>query len=259
MQSGKKTMEWMIGILAVTLVWLASVAQARAEVTSHDFTTPELREQLVQTLIDQGAAEHLTIHLYEQFPAVLYRHTAPITPAINITKLDETAHRFSATVQLESEGAGGRTPVGQSFVVEGRYEPWVRVPSVAHRVSGDTPITEADIAWLNVPEHRVGRDTLLEPTQIIGQAPRRVLMPGRPIQAEDVMKPQVIKKNDNVTMVFETPHMQLRAMGVAMGDGAVGDRVSVRNPDSHATVYAIVQAPGVVRVAPRMVETSWNQ
>jgi flagella basal body P-ring formation protein FlgA len=57
-------------------------------------------------------------------------------------------------------------------------------------------------------------------------------------------------------MELQTTGLSLSALGVAMRAGAVGDRITVMNPNSRAVVEAEIIGPDRVRVAPGSFPTT---
>jgi flagellar basal body P-ring formation protein FlgA len=72
------------------------------------------------------------------------------------------------------------------------------------------------------------------------------------------MKPAIVQRNDNVTIVYEAPGLSLTLRGQAQDSAALGDTITVQNVQSKRFVQGVVTAPGRVTViaAPaRFVET----
>jgi flagella basal body P-ring formation protein FlgA len=62
------------------------------------------------------------------------------------------------------------------------------------------------------------------------------------------MKPELVHRNDTVTLIFEVPGILLTIRGQAAESGAEGDLISVLNLQSKRTVQGIVTGIGQVRV-----------
>ena len=69
----------------------------------------------------------------------------------------------------------------------------------------------------------------------------------------------VVTKGQTVTMTFDAPGVELTAMGRAMGEGGVGDTVTVQNPASFRMINAIVIGAGTVRAAGPAAPAAQNQ
>jgi flagella basal body P-ring formation protein FlgA len=65
------------------------------------------------------------------------------------------------------------------------------------------------------------------------------------------MQPLVVRKNDPITMTYENKMLRITANGVATQDGAVGERIGIRNATSQTTIYGVVTGPGAIVVKGR--------
>jgi flagella basal body P-ring formation protein FlgA len=83
----------------------------------------------------------------------------------------------------------------------------------------------------------------------VGLAARVALRNGQALRADDLIKPQVVQRNEAVTITYEVPGIMLTVRGKALEAGAVGDVVGVLNIQSNRTVQATVLAPGRVSIA----------
>jgi len=83
----------------------------------------------------------------------------------------------------------------------------------------------------------------------LGFAAKRALKPGQVIRAADVMKPELVARNETVTIGYEVPGMVLSIRGKALEAGAKGDVINVLNIQSKRTVQATISGPGRVSVA----------
>jgi flagella basal body P-ring formation protein FlgA len=62
------------------------------------------------------------------------------------------------------------------------------------------------------------------------------------------MRPDLIQRNDIVTLVYEVPGVVLTVRGRATEAGAEGDTISVLNEQSKRTVQGTIVGPGRVMV-----------
>jgi flagella basal body P-ring formation protein FlgA len=65
----------------------------------------------------------------------------------------------------------------------------------------------------------------------------------------DLMKPEIVARNDTVTIVYQAPGLVLTLRGQAQEAGALGDTIGVLNIDSKRTVQGVISAPGRVTVS----------
>ncbi|MCA1944535.1 MAG: flagellar basal body P-ring formation chaperone FlgA [Desulfovibrio sp.] len=71
---------------------------------------------------------------------------------------------------------------------------------------------------------------------------------GQPLTKVDVEPLPAVVKGSSVEMIFQGRHVLLRVPALAMADGAVGDRILVRNTQSNRDVFATVQDARTVTV-----------
>jgi flagella basal body P-ring formation protein FlgA len=121
----------------------------------------------------------------------------------------------------------------------------LRVVVPAHDIARGVTIADSDLAYQMVPTAQSG--TVLSMNDLVGMEARRFLHAGETVRGDDVRRPIVVTKGALVTMTFEAPGIVLTATGKAMGEGGVGDSVTVLNPVSFRQITAIVTGPGTVR------------
>jgi flagella basal body P-ring formation protein FlgA len=85
--------------------------------------------------------------------------------------------------------------------------------------------------------------------QAVGMAAKTALRSGQALRADDLIKPQIVQRNEAVTITYEVPGIMLTVRGKATEAGALGDIVGVLNIQSNRTVQATVVGPGRVSIA----------
>jgi flagellar basal body P-ring formation protein FlgA len=83
---------------------------------------------------------------------------------------------------------------------------------------------------------------------VIGLAARRPVRAGQALRNVDLMRPELVQRNDNVTLIYEAPGMKLTMRGKALESGAEGDTVNVQNAQSKRTIQGTVTGQGRVTV-----------
>jgi len=84
--------------------------------------------------------------------------------------------------------------------------------------------------------------------EVLGMKVRRPLSTGNVIARGAVEAPRLVRRGQIVTLVGGNGPVEIRATGKALGDGAAGDRVRVRNERSGRVVEGVVAENGTVRV-----------
>lgn len=113
-------------------------------------------------------------------------------------------------------------------------------------ISEQTLVDRAfNAAWsAKMPVHKVR-------SEIVGKVARRTLMPGEPVPLNSVRPADAVTQGKTYRIVFREDGLVISGMAVAMSSGAVGDLVSLRNPDSGVVVRGIVGADGTVQMGAR--------
>jgi flagella basal body P-ring formation protein FlgA len=62
------------------------------------------------------------------------------------------------------------------------------------------------------------------------------------------MKPDLVQRNETVTLVYQAPGMVLTIRGKANDSGTEGDVISVINEQSKRVVHGVIVGPGRVAV-----------
>jgi flagella basal body P-ring formation protein FlgA len=84
----------------------------------------------------------------------------------------------------------------------------------------------------------------------VGQEAKVTLYAGRPVLGGDVAPPALVKRNQMVTLVFQSEGLTIHTDGRALERGAVGDLIHVMNLSSHLTITGFVSPDGSVSVGP---------
>jgi flagella basal body P-ring formation protein FlgA len=85
-------------------------------------------------------------------------------------------------------------------------------------------------------------------SELVGKVARRTLVAGQPIPLNATRVPDAITQGKSYRMEFREAGLVISGTAVAVTSGAVGDLVTLRNPDSGVMVRGIAGADGIVRV-----------
>ena len=109
-------------------------------------------------------------------------------------------------------------------------------------------VKASDVTMERRPKTEVRGDGIAA-GQAIGLAAKVALRGGQALRSDDLIKPQVVQRNEAVTIYYEVPGILLTVRGKALEAGAVGDVVGILNIQSNRPVQATVVAPGRVSIA----------
>jgi flagella basal body P-ring formation protein FlgA len=90
--------------------------------------------------------------------------------------------------------------------------------------------------------------SVLTPDLAAGKEAVRALQAGNPVRAYDLIKPQIVRRGEPVTIAVRSGALAITAQGKALASGARGDNVRVVNLGTNRTLDGIVDGPGIVRI-----------
>ncbi|HSC61121.1 MAG TPA: flagellar basal body P-ring formation chaperone FlgA [Rhizomicrobium sp.] len=123
----------------------------------------------------------------------------------------------------------------------------MRIVVPSHSIPRGTTISDSDLSYQNVDASSVQAGVVSSMNDLDGMETRRVLRAGEPIRPDDVRKPILVTKGSMVTINFIAPGITLTAVGKAMGEGGMGETVTVLNPISYRQISCTVTGAGTVR------------
>ncbi len=147
----------------------------------------------------------------------------------------QNQNRFEAILVAPSK----EDPI-QTLRVSGAMHRMIDVPVLTAPIRKGAIISARDIEMITVREDEVRGDMVIAQDELIGMTPKRIVMPGKLIKANDLQAPLIVARGDFVTMTFNNSGMTLTARGKALENGAKGDVVRIANASSSRTVEGIV-------------------
>jgi flagella basal body P-ring formation protein FlgA len=157
---------------------------------------------------------------------------------------DRRSRRVSATVWI------GPSPTDRkaSVRISGAVVELVDVAVVSRALARGETVKEADVSMERRPRDMVPPDGLFEGGALAGRIARRAMTPGSLVRHGDLTRPELVARGEVVTVVYEAPGMMLTMRAKASDGGALGDTVSITNPQSKKALQAVVVGPGKVSV-----------
>lgn len=84
--------------------------------------------------------------------------------------------------------------------------------------------------------------------QYVGMSVVRTISSGAVVRPRDVAEPLQVRRNSSVKMIYRLGRMEITATGRALGEGRMGDIISVMNVDSRKRVEGRVTGMGTVEM-----------
>jgi flagella basal body P-ring formation protein FlgA len=158
--------------------------------------------------------------------------------------------RFDVTFEIANENAA--TPTRLRFT--GRAIETVEVATPTRAIDRGDVLKASDVAIERRPRADAGGD-LASSDRAVGMQARKQIRAGEVLRAADLTKPDLVQRDQNVTLTYEAAGLYLTVRGKAQGTGAEGDVVNVLNLQSKRTVTGIVVGRGQVSISPPSAAT----
>ena len=175
-------------------------------------------------------------------------HRGGLTPIA--VRYEPRSTRFDVTFEIEREQ--GQTPTRLRFT--GTVLETVETTVVTRSIERGEIIKSADVVVERRPKAEAGADPAAR-DRAIGMQLRRGVRAGQPLRMPDLAKADLVQRDQNVTLIYETNGLYLTMRGKSIEAGSEGDTVNVLNLQSKRTVQGTVTGPGQVTmsvVAPRL-------
>lgn len=124
----------------------------------------------------------------------------------------------------------------------------VEAAVLARGIERNEVIKSSDVVIERRPKLEVGGD-LAGRDRAVGMQARKQLRVGQALKTADLAKPDLVQRDQNVTLIYESVGLYLTIRGKALEGGTEGDVVSVLNLQSKRTVSGIVVGRGQVSIS----------
>ena len=201
-------------------------------------------------LIGGGASPDCDIELAGFTPPLVPEEADPRS-VVSDLDYDASAGRFSAVLSVTGNGM---EPI--HLRVAGRVDDTEEVPVATTRLLSGTVLGADDVHMARVHVTMIRGEVVARLGDAVGMQVKHQIVAGQPIERADLMRPAMVQKGATVLMLLDSPGITLTGQGHAMESGAIGERIRVLNPVSHAVVEVEVIGPGRVRVTPGALPVS---
>lgn len=155
---------------------------------------------------------------------------------------DPRSGRFDALF----ERPGGRNLIRYTGVYAETFEAVVLTRALA---VGDI-VRMSDVAVVRRPRAELAANVVAGAEAAVGMSARRAMRVGDVLRQSDLGRPEVIARNDNVTITYQAAGIALTIRGKALESGSHGDVIQVLNVQSKRSLQATIAGPGHVVVIP---------
>ncbi len=238
LMSSPRRRAWLLGVPVLLLSWIG---------------TPQAAEQ-IQDL--DGIRQAVESFVAAQTPP------APGTRTIEVGNLDSRLRLQACEQGIQTFfPPGARTGDNRTVGVScPGPKPWTLYVSVHISYRGDvlvaarglargTVIGASDVIIQECNLRGGPFGYLTQAEQALGKRTTRPVRPGAPIAEGILEEIPLVTRGQKVWLVAESPYLQVRMIGTALQDGAVGDRVRVENSSSQRVVEGTVAEDGIIHIS----------
>lgn len=244
-------------LIGVDTAGLNEIVVTRASRVIPEKDIENLIARALSTRFDLGPAKDIVLKFAREMRNIYVDPGAHGEMRISHIDYDVRSGRFDAKVEIPV--SAGRRNI---LRFAGRAIAMVEIIAVARGIERGTVLKEADIVIERRPRADVGQDLIAKREDAIGLATRASLQAGRPLRTADLTKPDLVQRNETVTLVYEVPGITLTVRGRAMDGGGQGDVIGVLNEQSKRTVHGVIVGPGRVAIStgsPRLAANTLNR
>ena len=236
-------------VRAHALVGLDTAGLSEVKVTRAARMIPAkvVEDEVARGLSEQyqiGPVKDITINFDRALRAMYVSPSAVGEPRVSRLYYDARSGRFDADLELPT-GASSRG----TLKLAGTALATVEVAVLGRAVERGSVIKDSDVEMERQPRAQIGRDVITDRDRIVGLAARDNIQPGRPLRSTDLTRPQIVQRNEIVTLTYEMPGIMLTVRGKASEGGAQGDVISVLNEQTKRVLQGVIVAPGHVAIS----------
>lgn len=159
-------------------------------------------------------------------------------------RYEPRGNRFDITFEIANEN--GTAPARLRFT--GSAVEMVEAAVLARNVERGDVLKSSDVVVERRPKAELGTDIAAR-DNAVGMQARRQLRTGQALKGADLVKPDLVQRDQSVTLIYDASGLYLTMRGKALENGTDGDVVNVMNLQSKRTVSGVVSGRGQVSIS----------
>ena len=230
---------------AVIGVDTSGASDVRVTRAGRAITTRDVETQVAQAIVHRlGLSDDsaITARLDRDLQTFYVEAGAAAPLQISRLRYDQRSGHFDAMMEIP----GGA--VTRPMRLSGTAFETVEVATLARPLARGDVVRASDVVMERRPKSDVNGDIAETADSIVGMALRRASRAGQLVRMTDLMRPELVARNETVIAIFEAPGIMLTSRAKALESGTEGDLISVLNLQSKRTVQATVTGQGTVTV-----------
>lgn len=199
--------------------------------------------QEVENMVREGLPASGEVELVR----VLYKGDVHVLPGqLHFTSEVVPSNRRSqyiAKISISPEQGG---KMALNIPIEVRE--FVQVPVAKHALAAGTIISSQDVKMARANLSDIPVDSARNSQEIVGQAIKYPISHGEVFSRRKLSLPSMVERGSRVTLRYRTSLLEATASGIAMEEGALGQRIQVRNESSKKVITGEVLSEGLIEV-----------
>jgi flagella basal body P-ring formation protein FlgA len=159
------------------------------------------------------------------------------------TRYDARSGRFDIAFEINNDN----NPAPTRLRFTGTAIETVEVAVLTRDIDRVELLKSSDIALERRPKAEISGEAASR-DRTVGMQLRRPMRAGTPIRVADIIKPDFVQRDQNVTIIYQVPGLYLTTRGKAIESGAEGDTVSVLNLQTKRTLTGTVTGRGQITI-----------
>lgn len=141
-------------------------------------------------------------------------------------------------------GLGLDTHNKQFYKLTGKIEERVEVYVPKRPIAKGDLISQMDLELKKVPVSKTISNAISRIEDAEGLIAKRSLRAGKMIRTQDLVPPKLVRKGENIMIIYQSGPLQLSLKAIAMQDGVKNQLIRVKNVQSRKTLFAQIVKPG---------------
>ncbi len=122
------------------------------------------------------------------------------------------------------------------------------IPVLAASLPRGTIIRASDLRFVDLTLNQGSQQIISDANLIVGMQLRRPATEGATLSHYMLEAPKIVRRGQQILLVKQSGALQVQMSGKAMGNGAAGDRISVKNLSSGKLVEGTINRDGTISV-----------
>jgi len=220
---------------------------------SFELSYSDAEEAITRALTEKGVGDKVSAIINGHNAKAIFAYGKPVTVQTKGLQYDMQSGYWSASLLFVADGE-----IISALPASGHFNEMVEVPVLKREIRNGDIIKDTDIEVRDFPTNHTRSDTISDLSSLIGKSAAHSISPFRPIRAQEISSPALIKKDTMVEMRYSLPGMEISTSGQALVAGAKGDVITVRNVASKKVVRAVVESSDTVSILATGVEHAEN-